>query len=112
MDSNIEWIDRLINEQISQIVTNLGQHSKHYTFGKFDDNLTENLLKYLPLKDKIIFRSVNKQFNKCLFNKQYVLTIHWLKITSTQLNNCFNSMVLNDIRMALKLLIKMVWNAF
>jgi hypothetical protein len=45
------------------------------SFNRFADNLVEELLNYLPLKEKLIFTSVNKQFNKCLFIKQLDLII-------------------------------------
>ncbi len=41
--------------------------SRKDSFNRLGDNLFEVIVNYLPLKEKVIFTSVNKQFNRCLF---------------------------------------------
>jgi hypothetical protein len=45
------------------------------SFNRFGDDLFEVIVNYLPLKEKVIFTSVNKQFNRSLFCKQLDLVI-------------------------------------
>ena len=42
---------------------------------RFCDDLWEEILQYLPLKDKIRLESVSKQFQRTVFVKQYSLTL-------------------------------------
>ncbi len=39
------------------------------------DDLCEVLLKYFPFEDKIKFECISKQFQRFIFNKQYVVHI-------------------------------------
>ena len=42
---------------------------------RFGDNLTEEVLQYLTFKDKIRLECVSKQWQRCVFEKQFVLEI-------------------------------------
>ena len=42
---------------------------------RFGDDLTELILSYLPLKDKIKLECVSKQSKRCVFEKQFVINI-------------------------------------
>ena len=42
---------------------------------RFGDNLTEEVLQYLTLKGKIRLECVSKQWQRCVFRKQFVLEI-------------------------------------
>ena len=48
--------------------------------GRFCDELSEVLLSYLSFEDKIRFECVLHQFQRLLFNKQYVLVINDLRL--------------------------------
>ena len=46
------------------------------SFGdRFCDDFWEEILQYLPLKDKLRLESVSKQFQRTIFVKQYSLTL-------------------------------------
>ena len=43
---------------------------------RFCDDLCEDILQYLPLKDKLRLEKVSKQFQRTVFRKQYSLTLY------------------------------------
>ena len=45
------------------------------SFDRFGDDLTEEILQYMTLEDKIRLECVSKQWMRCVFNKQYVIEI-------------------------------------
>jgi len=46
------------------------------SFGRFCDDLTQVIISFLPIADKIRLECVSKQFQRLIFNKQFDLTIH------------------------------------
>ena len=48
------------------IVDSNGRHFRAESFDRFGDDLTEELLSYLSVEDKIRLQSVAKQWNRCL----------------------------------------------
>ena len=42
---------------------------------RFGDDLTEDILQYLTLEDKIRHECVSKQWQRCVFNKQFVIEL-------------------------------------
>ena len=54
------------------------------TFDRFGDDLSELILSFLPITDKLRFESVSKQFQRLIFNKQHVLDIHVFGIIEPQ----------------------------
>ena len=43
---------------------------------RFGDDLTEELLQYLSLEDKIRLECVSKQWQRCVYQRQFVIEIH------------------------------------
>jgi hypothetical protein len=66
------------------------------SFNRFGDDLFEVIVNYLPLKEKVIFTSVNKQFNRCLFKYENHLIIN----SNNSKANEFNSLTQMIIRNA------------
>src|ERR1700761_5012953 len=70
------------------IVDSNGRHFRAESFDRFGDDLTEELLSYLSLEDKLRFRSVSKRWlglSSSLLKKQKVLEFnigsgfHWFE---------------------------------
>jgi hypothetical protein len=58
--------------------------------GRICDDLCEVLLSYLSFEDKIRFECVSKQWQKLIYNKQYILEVNE---TSDKSKNCLNSLL-------------------
>ena len=48
------------------------------SFDRFGDDLTEEVLQYLTLEDKIRLECVSKQWQRCIFQKQFVIEIDFI----------------------------------
>ena len=75
---------------------------------RFGDDLTEEILQYLTFEDKIRLECVSKQWQRCVFNKQYVLELFVQRISSsvkTQEKNVIESRILT-IKETFELLLK------
>ena len=55
-----------LEESRRVIVDSNGRHFRAESFDRFGDDLTEELLSYLSVEDKIRLQSVAKQWNRCL----------------------------------------------
>ena len=54
------------------------------SFERFGDDLSELILSFLPITDKLRYECVSKQFQRLVFNKQHVLDIHVFGIIEPQ----------------------------
>ena len=55
-------------------------HFSRDSFDRFGDDLTEVLLQYLKLSDKLRLESVSKQWKRCIYQKDFVVQIEGYKI--------------------------------
>src|ERR1700761_281943 len=86
-----------LEESRRVIVDSNGRHFRAESFDRFGDDLTEELLSYLSVEDKIRLQSVAKQWNRCL---RQVLRRH----TSLQIFS--DSLHIDNIKQLLKSKVK------
>ena len=55
---------------------------------RFGDDLTEEILQYLTLEDKIRLECVSKQLQRCVFNKQFVIEILIRNTDPNEIKKC------------------------
>ena len=65
------------------------------SFNRFGDDLSELIVSYLSISDKIRFECISKQFKRLVFNKQKSLIIREFNYNSD--NNC-NNLLLTNIK--------------
>ena len=69
------------------------------SFDRFGDDLNEEILQYLTFEDKIRLECVSKQWQRCVFKKQYVIEIRkGFKPTKDSLNKLSISQKIHKIR--------------
>ena len=75
---------------ISMTRSQIKVHPKD-SMDRLGDDLTEEVLQYLPFEDKIRLECVSKQWKRCVFQRQFVIEIHFLRSYETQnsLNGLF-----------------------
>jgi hypothetical protein len=61
--------------------------------GRICDDLCEVLLSYLSFADKIRFECVSKQFQRLIFNKQYIIEINQIGVTN---KNTLNTLLIKE----------------
>ena len=66
----------------NNVITNNAKVYAKNSFDRFGDDLTEELLQYLTLENKIRLECVSKQWQRCVFNKQFVLDTSYLRYRS------------------------------
>jgi hypothetical protein len=69
--------EEIVNQKMSQIIDktlNINECDKQ-SFNRFDDKLTQLLLNYLSISDKILNECVSKKWKSLIFNKQQKLII-------------------------------------
>ena len=73
----------------------------HNSFDRFGDDLTEEVLQYLTLEDKIRLECVSKQWQRCVYQRQFVIEMNFIternrrrlsgkEILQSLLNKCPN----------------------
>ena len=59
---------------------------------RFGDDLTEEILQYMTLEDKIKLECVSKQWKRCVFQRQFVIEMNWY---SSRRHNLLNKLADN-----------------
>ena len=72
------------------------------SFYRFGDDLTELILQYLTFEDKIRLECVSKQWQRIIYNKQFVIEIVQTKISFRRIYKKSDSLYLSINRIALK----------
>ena len=74
------WYEIMITTKLLLIVF-IRYQMKVYSkdsMDRFGDDLTELILSYLTLEDKIRLECVSKQWKRCVFQRQSVIEIDWM----------------------------------
>ena len=87
---------RLKNKKSERQVLSKGQTSGQRvvygkdSFDRFGDDLTEEVLQYLTFSDKVRLECVSKQWQRCIFQRQFVIE---LKYPDLKPQNSLNQMI-------------------
>ena len=65
-------------QSLRQLFSKVNQNKRQSYNNRICDDLSEVLLQYLPLKDKLRYECVSKQFRNTIFQKQYVFDLKFL----------------------------------
>ena len=75
---------------------------------RLGDDLTEEVLQYLTLEDKIKLECVSEQWKRCVYNKQYVITIDNFYVRKNLLNKLNDNYKLESVLKKCQNIVKVI----